>query len=325
MREAAFVKKNKEKWKQFEEVLKGHQRQTPDRVSNLYIQLTDDLAYARTFFPESETVLYLNHLAMRVHQSIYKNKRERSGRILSFWKYELPLLFYKHRKQFLYAFLIFVGAMLIGVVSSIYDENFARLILGDRYVNMTIENIEKGDSMAVYKSRGQVDMFFAITYNNVRVSFYAFILGIFFSIGTGYILLLNGIMVGCFQYFFYGYGLLLESFLTIWIHGTIEISSIVIAGGSGMVMGNSFLFPGTLPRWHSLKKGARDGLKIVIGLVPLFIIAGFLESFVTRLTEFPIAIKIGIILLSAVFIILYVVVYPSYIANRKPFSDDAQT
>ena len=317
MREAAFVKKNKEKWKQFEEVLKGQKRQTPDRVSNLYIQLTDDLAYARTFFPESETVLYLNHLAMQVHQSIYKNKREKSGRILLFWKYELPMLFYQHRMQFLYAFLIFILAMLIGVVSSFYDENFARLILSDSYVNMTIANIEKGDPMAVYKSRGQVDMFFAITYNNVRVSFFAFILGIFFSIGTGYILLLNGIMVGCFQYFFYEYGLLFDSFLSIWIHGTIEISSIVIAGGSGMVMGNSFLFPGTLPRWYSLKKGARDGLKIVIGLVPLFIIAGFLESFVTRLTELPVFVKLGIIVFSAIFILLYLVVYPRYVAKKK--------
>lgn len=325
MREAAFVKKNKEKWQQFEKLLKSTHKHNPDKVSNLFIQLTDDLAYARTFFPESQTVLYLNNLAMHVHQSIYKNKRERSGRILHFWKYELPLLFFEHRKQLLYAFLLFMGAMLIGVVSSIYDENFAMLILGDGYVNMTIENIEKGDPMAVYKSRGQVDMFFAITYNNVRVSFYAFILGIFFSIGTGYILLLNGIMVGCFQYFFYTYGLLFESFLSIWIHGTIEISSIVIAGASGMVMGNSLLFPGTLPRWYSLRKGARNGLKIVIGLVPLFIIAGFLESFVTRLTHFPVIIKLGIILISALFIIGYFVVYPAMLAKRKILIDDTHS
>jgi uncharacterized membrane protein SpoIIM required for sporulation len=203
-----------------------------------------------------------------------------------------------------------------------YDENFARLILSDGYVNMTIENIEKGDPMAVYKGRGQVDMFFAITYNNIRVSFFAFILGIFFSIGTGYILLLNGIMLGCFQYFFYTYGLLFESFLSIWIHGTIEISSIVIAGGSGMVMGNSLLFPGTLPRWYALKQGARNGLKIVIGLVPLFIIAGFLESFVTRLTDFPVVVKLGIILLSALFILTYIVIYPAIVANRKVVLND---
>jgi len=106
---------------------------------------------------------------------------------------------------------------------------------------------------------------------------------------------------------------LFESFMTIWIHGTIEISAIVIAGGAGLAMGNSLLFPGTYSRIVSLKKGAKDGLKIVIGLVPLFIFAGFLESFVTRYTKFPSFIKLGIIGLSAFFIVYYFVLYPIYL------------
>jgi uncharacterized membrane protein SpoIIM required for sporulation len=175
---------------------------------------------------------------------------------------------------------------------------------------MTLENIEKGDPMAVYKSSGQMNMFFMITLNNIFVSFKAFAYGIFVSVGTVYILLSNGIMLGAFQFFFYQKGLLLTSVLSIWIHGTLEISAIVIGGCAGMVMGNSLLFPGTYSRMESLKIGAKKGLKIIVGLVPIFIMAGFLESFVTRLTEWHWFFKLSIILLSAFFIVFYFVIYP---------------
>ena len=103
----------------------------------------------------------------------------------------------------------------IGALSAAHDDTFVRLILGDAYVNMTLNNIEQGDPMAVYKSMHQSDMFFAITFNNVRVSFMAFVMGLLISVGSGLIMFYNGIMLGAFQYFFYQKGLLLTSFLTI--------------------------------------------------------------------------------------------------------------
>src|SRR5690606_37843425 len=181
--------------------------------------------------------------------------------------------------------------------------------LGDRYVNMTLENIEKGDPMAVYKSMGTVEMFLYIAFNNIRVSFLAFVAGALFSFGTVFVLFRNGVMLGAFQYFFYQKGLLLTSVLSIWIHGTLEISAIIIAGAAGMVMGNSLLFPGTWSRLESFKRGARRGLKIVAGLVPVFISAAFLEGFVTRHTGMPPWLSISIIGCSAAFILYYFVFY----------------
>lgn len=310
MREALFIKKNTPRWQQFESLAAGRSASNPDILADLFIQLTDDLSYARTNYPDSQTTVYLNNLTAKVHQSIYRNKKEEKGRFVKFWKYELPLLFYSVHKQLLYSFLIFMAAVIIGAVSAAHDNTFVRLILGDGYVNMTLENIEKGDPMAVYKSKGQLDMFFMITLNNIFVSFKAFAYGIFVSLGTVYILLFNGIMLGAFQYFFHQQGLLLTSVLSIWIHGTLEISAIVIGGCAGLVMGNSILFPGTYSRLDSLKIGAKKGLKIIVGLVPIFIMAGFLESFITRLTEWHWFFKLSIILLSAAFIIYYFVIYP---------------
>lgn len=313
MREASFKKQNLEKWKEYEQ---DGLKVNPDILSERYVELTDDLSYARTFYPESPTTQYLNGLTTKFFAKIYANKREKVNRFFTFWKCELPFLFYQSQSQLLYAFLMFTIAALVGAVSVAYDDTFARLILGDGYVEMTLENIRKGDPLAVYGSEDEIKMFFMITINNIRVSFITFVMGIFFSIGTGYFLIYNGIMVGVFQYFCYQHGFLETSLLTIWLHGTLEISSIIIAGCAGMVMGNSLIFPKTYTRLVSFKKGAKQGLKIIIGLVPLFITAGFIESFLTR-KHLSVAPSLMIIIPSAIFIIWYFVVYPIQLNRTK--------
>lgn len=305
MKEAVFVKRNSERWKLYEE----SPAVDPDELTARFITLTDDLSYARTFYPGSTVLRYLNGLTSQTHGKLYSNKSEDRGRVRTFWMYELPYVFFKARFQLLYAFLFFLVAFLIGGLSAAHDETFVRLILGDGYVNQTLENIKSGDPLAIYKSQSSADMFLTITVNNIRVSFLAFVLGILCSVGTLFIMIQNGVMLGAFQYFFYQQGLLAASVLKIWIHGTLEISSIVIAGAAGLVIGNSLIFPGTYSRLESFKSGAKQGLKMVIGLVPLFIAAGFLESFVTRLT-LPVWASISIIAVSAAFVVWYFVIYP---------------
>ena len=319
MREAAFVKQNKDKWATFENALSNQTQIATDVLSDLYIEITDHLSYAKTFYTGSNTEFYLNSLASQAHQQIYKTKREPKNRILSFWKTEFPSMFYEHQRELLIAFLVFSFFTAVGAFSAANEGDFVRSILGDGYVNMTLENIEKGDPMAVYKQMGEVNMFLGITINNIRVALTAFAYGIMLGIGTLMVLMQNGIMLGSFQYFFYEKGLLWESIRSIWIHGTIEISVIIIAGCAGLVMANGMLFPGTYTRLESFKRAVNNGLKIMISTVPFFIIAGFLEGFVTRHTEMPDWLAIFIILTSFALIIFYYVIYP-YQLRRKRWS-----
>lgn len=317
MREPAFLKRNKEKWKDYEEKLKQIDTMSPDEQAEIYTELTDDLAYVRTYYPESKTAKYVNQMAVKVHQSIYKNKKERKNRILGFWKEELPLLFYEHQKTLFVSFIVFALAITVGAVSSMNDGTFVRLILGDHYVNMTLDNIEKGDPLAVYKSSKEMEMFLGITINNVMVSFNAMILGlIFVSIGTGLLLVKNGIMVGAFFTFLIQEGVGKAAFLTVLIHGTLELSAIVIAGCAGFIMGNSILFPGTHSRMTSFRAAARKAIKISVGLVPVFVVAGFLESFVTRHYQLNWVVNVIIIVLSAIFVIWYFILYPIHVHNK---------
>ncbi|MCA0229092.1 MAG: stage II sporulation protein M [Bacteroidetes bacterium] len=312
MKEAVFVKRNTEKWQAYEST----PTHDPDQLTERFIELTDDLSYARTFYPKANVTRYLNGITAQFHQKLYSNRREDRNRIARFWREELPLLMYESRFKLLYSFGFFMSACVLGWVSAANDDTFVRLILGDAYVNQTLENIQKGDPLAIYGHTGQISMFLQITFNNIRVSFVAFVLGIVYSFGTIVILFKNGVMLGAFQFFFFERGLLLDSVLKIWIHGTLEISAIVIAGAAGLVMGHSLLFPRTYSRLESFKQGAKKGVKIVIGLVPIFVTAGFLESFVTRLS-LPAFVSGSIILVSAVFIIWYFVIYPRQLSQFK--------
>ncbi len=317
MREAAFVKQNKDKWLEFETILTNKTNIDPDLLSDLYIEVTDHLSYAKTFYKNSNTERYLNQLASKAHQNIYKTKKEPKNRLISFFKTEFPTMFYQHHREFLITFLTFTLFVIVGAFSAANEGDFVRSILGDGYVNMTLENIENGDPMAVYKEQGEFNMFLGITLNNIKVALYAFGYGILLGIGTLYIMMQNGIMLGSLQYFFYEQGLLWESVRTIWIHGTIEISVIIIAGCAGLVMGNGILFTGTLPRLESFKRGVINGLKILMSTIPFFIIAGFLEGFVTRHTEMPDWLAILIITSSLALILFYYVIYPIQLHKKS--------
>ena len=323
MREPAFLRKNKTTWLEYEKALEEGQQLDPDRLARLYIQLTDDLAYARTFYPKSKIVKYLNGLAARTHLLIYRHKREDRSRMGDFWRVELPFILWESRRYLLYSLLIFSFSFGIGMLSSLYQDDFLRVILGDSYVNMTIENIKKGDPLGVYSSMEEVPMFIYIGFNNVKVLLTLYAAGILLGIGTviglpGLVsgLFQNGIMVGAFIGFFHQYNLLGEAIPIIYIHGTLEISAIIISGAAGIMLGNGILFPGTYSRAHSLKQAANKSMKIIVGLIPVIIAAAVLESFVTRLTEMPLAAKLGIIILSATYIIGYYLVYPWYLFRQ---------
>ncbi len=317
MRETDFIKQNKEKWTELEEILKFSEKD-PDKLSGLFVQVSDDLSYARTFYKNRSVRSYLNALAQNVFHNLYRTKSDRKKQFILFWKEELPQIVYESRKALLLSLLIFLFSALIGVISYANDPQFAHTILGKTYVDMTHENIKSGDPMAVYKKMNQVDMFLGISLNNIRVAFYTFIFGVLMAIGTIVILVYNGIMVGVFQYFFIQKGLFVESALALWLHGTLEISSIVIAGGAGITLGSGLLFPGTLPRMQSFQLSAYRGLKLLLGIVPILAFAAIIESFLTRYTHAPDLLRLSIILLSLFFILGYFVYYP-YKKAKKGF------
>ncbi len=318
MRETKFIEQNKEKWAEYESMLQSGNHE-PERLNHLFVQITDDLSYARTFYPNRSVKVYLNQLAQRIFHQVYKGRRFPTERLRRFWTHDVPQTFWESRRAIALSFALFVLAFTIGVVSSIIDPEFARVILGDDYVRMTLDNIEKKDPMAVYKDHQPLGSALGIAANNLFVAFRTAVVGVLASIGTIFLLLYNGIMVGAFQYFFIEKGLFLESFLTIWIHGTLEISAIIMAGAAGLMAGSGLLFPGTYTRTQAFQISMRKAMKIFIGIAPLIVLAAFFEGFLTRFTEVPDVARALFILANFAFVVWYFVLLPWQKARKGHF------
>lgn len=287
----------------------------PDELSALFVEINEDSSHSNTFYKNRIITKYLNKLSVKLFNKVYGTLRTKRG-IAFFWKEELPYIAYQCRKELYFCTAFLILCITLGVVSSYVHPEFCEQILGKGYIDMTEENIAKGDPMGVYKDSDGDLMFFRIALNNVRVSLITFISGLVAGIGSLVVMAKNGVMVGAFQYFFVQKGLFQESFLTIWMHGAIEISLIAIEGAAGFVLGKGLLLPGNLPRMTAFKLSARRGIKLLIGSIPLIVLAAVIESFVTRFTDLHDLIRLGFILLSFALVAYTFFIYPKRVAKR---------
>ncbi len=311
MRESKFVEQNKEKWAQFEKDLKS-KKKDPHLLRAQLVQITDDLSYSRTFYKNRSVRIYLNGLGQQVYHNIYKNKRNFFKSVGTFFREDIPKIMFHSRKELLVSFLVLVLAITIGIFSSAKDGQFARSILGDAYVEQTLENINKGDPMGIYKHMGQVEMFFAIAMNNLQVSLIVFIFGLIASYGAMVIMVQNGIMLGVFMYFFYSRNLSTDFNFTVWMHGTIEILTLVVETVAGMLLGRGLVYPGTLSRMKAFSIWGKRGAMLFLSTVPFIVFAAFIESFLTRHTEMPNVVRGLLIILSLALMVFYFVLYPYF-------------
>ena len=318
MREVAFIKQNKEKWLEFERVISNKEKKNPDELADLHIKIMNDLAYAQSFYPKSKVVPYLNKLAKVSYSKVYHTKRVEKNPFLSFFFEKVPLLCYYNRKYIYLAFIVFFIFFFVGLISTFNDENFARQVLGDGYVDQTLENIESGDTLAIYGTSSNWGSFIGIFANNLWVGIRMFLSGLFLGVGTGVYIVYNSMMVAVFQAFFYQQNTLWDSVKGIWIHGTYEIFGMIIESAAGYLIGGSILFPGSLKRMESFQKGLRDAFFIFLSTIPFTLIAGFLEGYVTRYYNDMHAIFCYLIILFClVTISYYYLILPFKVAKKQ--------
>jgi uncharacterized membrane protein SpoIIM required for sporulation/general stress protein CsbA len=322
MTETEFINKNNDDWKRLDELLKSDEKNA-EETHKLFMKVSSDLSYAQTYYPKRNIRWQLNALMGNIFDTMRSKKKWNLLQIFSrFYTQTLAREIIKNKYSFIISFCLFTVALLIGIYSTLKDPQFPEVILGKEYVSMTEANIKKGDPMAVYKSGTNLESFTYITINNVRVAFMTYVCGLLAGIGSVFVMIYNGIMVGCFQTFFYNKNLLLESMLSIWIHGTIEIISIIIAGAAGLILSKHLLFPNTYTRMQSLKKGGVSSLIVILSVTPLIILAGCFEGYVTPQTQLPNWIKFAIILSSLIFMIAIYIVNPILYARKNTIEED---
>ena len=238
----------------------------------------------------------------------------------------MPLTIRRNHKFILLSLCLFIVAILMGSLSAIYDNDFFDAI-SPGYLEHTRDNIAKGDPFGIYGGDGSAKSFLQIGLHNISITIiYDFIGGIFFAISTLYSLMFNGMMVGGFHYMFYEAGLGWEFLLVVFIHGTFELFAIILGAAAGFRLFNSVIYTGTYTRWESIKKGAQDGIKLMILVFILLFFAAFLEGYITRMaaasvgeksidTYMPIWLSIVLLISFFTLLIWYFGTYPIKVAK----------
>jgi len=301
-----FLQTRQQKWKRLEELTAKASRLHLRRLSGeevrefgrLYRRTAADLAIAREEVRDKRLTNYLNHLVGRAHGAIYRSESSGFAGIFSFFRYEFPAVFRANFRYILTSFLIFIASGVFAFVVSLRDENFA-----DRIDPSIREQIASHHNWTEAVNDSNPLMSTSIQTNNITVTFLAFAGGVIIGLGTLLVLLENGLMVGmvvglCVKYKFWEIPLFMSG------HGVIELTAIFIAGGAGLMIGKALLMPGDLRRVDALVKNGLEAVKLVMGCVPMLLIAGFIEGFISP-SHIPAYFKLAVSAASAAALVAY--------------------
>jgi uncharacterized membrane protein SpoIIM required for sporulation len=308
-----WLEKRRPHWARLEELVSRARRRVSaltqrelQELAVLYRQAATDLATVREDPTSQALARYLNQLLGRAHNLIYMGRRPRPRGIWSFYRRAYPAVF---RETFSYtfaAFLVFFAAAVAGFLVCLGDPDFQRYFLGSRMAE-TIERREMWThSVLTVKPLASS----AIMTNNLSVSLATFALGITAGIGTLWMMVLNGLLLGVIGAACWQAGMAMQLWSFVAPHGVLELPAIFIAGGAGLLLARGLLFPGELPRSASLVQAGGLAVRLVLGTIPLLVVAGVVEGFVSP-SALPASVKF---LLAGALASLLVV----YLARREP-------
>ncbi|WP_223699958.1 stage II sporulation protein M [Sutcliffiella deserti] len=304
-----FVKLHRNEWKELEEtvsLLHKKNRLTGLQISRfhrLYRKAAQHLSYSQTYFPKEEITSYLNGLVSKSHNLLYKDQMSSWKQAKNFFGTRFVGLLADQWKTVLIAMMLFILGGLGSFAAVASDE----LLL---YFVLPAEMANNFDPERLGDNDGQVDAPFmsaAIMTNNIQVAFLAFAGGLTFGILTVYVLIYNGIIVGAIAALFWHYGKTYEFWAYIVPHGMIELTAIFIAGGAGLLMGYKLFVPGPYSRGYQLKEQGKRSVQLLLGTIPLFIIAGVIEGFITP-AAISLEAKYAVAILTVFGLIFYIVI-----------------
>jgi uncharacterized membrane protein SpoIIM required for sporulation len=291
-----FIASHQSRWAELEDLLArsegtglhGFDAAQIEALGRAYRQVISDLAIARRDFPNDQLTRQLNGLATRAHMRLYRAPAPSWHRLGQFFWTDFARRFRAAQGYLLVAGLLLFGPAVLGYVAALLDAG-----LRDALVPAQLRTVmASGRTWTDIAPSLRPAMATLIFTNNIQVAFLSFAGGVLFGLGTVYVLVANGLtlgsVLGAAQ--FYGVSPLLWSFIS--PHGYLELTCIVIAGASGLMLGDALLRPGLLLRREALARAARRAVELVAGAAPVLVIAGLIEGFISP-SELPIAVKIA--------------------------------
>ncbi|MFK9095284.1 stage II sporulation protein M [Bacillus salipaludis] len=305
-----FVKMHREEWKQLEQLVvtmsKRRNAITGDTITKYhrhYQKTAQNLSYSQTYFPNDEVTGYLNGLVSKSHNLLYKDQVSSFKQIRHFFSTTFIGLLVEQWKFVAAAMILF----LIGAVGSFIAVVNDPLHI---YAILPAEIAQGVDPDQLGKGHDALDsslMSASIMTNNIKVAIFAFAGGITFGLVTVYLLIYNGIIIGALAALFWHHEKSYDFWAYIVPHGMIELTAIFIAGGAGLLMGYKLFVPGQYTRGYQLKHHAKRSVQLLLGTIPLFVIAGVIEGFITP-AAISLEAKYIVAFLTVIGLVLYVVI-----------------
>ena len=249
-------------------------------VGDLYHQVTSDLAVARRDYARHQVVTYLNQLTGRAHSLVYRGEPLELRRIWRFFARTFPRLYRETGRYTLVAALLFFVPAAAGLLVTWAEPDAAYTLLPPGHQDI-IPLVEGGEMWTDIPAQIRSVASSFIMTNNIQVTFFAFAGGVLAGLPTIYVMVFNGLLLGTIAGLCQAYDLGLALWSFVLPHGVIELSVIFITGGSGLMMGHALVSPGLLRRRDALVAAARKAVRLIFGCVPLLVIAGTIEGFVS--------------------------------------------
>jgi uncharacterized membrane protein SpoIIM required for sporulation len=305
-----WIEKRRPHWNRLEQLINASGRSgvsalTPtdlQELALLYRQIAADLASVREDSTSTNLAHYLNQLLGRAHNIIYMGRKTDNRNIFTFYRYTYPAIFRETFSNTLAASLIFLGAAVAGCLLSLNDPSFPRHILGPGMMQSIEQHKMWTDSIVTVKPVASSQ----ILTNNLSVSIATYALGITAGIGTVWMMLLNGLLIGVVGTACWAAHMSLPLWSFVAAHGVLELPAIFIAGGAGFIIARGLLFPGALPRGESLVRAGKLSAQLFFGTIPLLLIAGFIEGFISP-SDLPVGMKFALAAGLFTLLVLYLV------------------
>ena len=312
-----WLKARNASWQRLEELLKAvdsgglakldHQQLR--ELGRLYRSTSADLSRARAMKLGQSVQLYLNNLVVKAHNQVYQTRTDRWADLVNFLWYGFPVLVRRHMSYIALSILIFLVPFGLSMAYVQKDSHYAQLeimpghpIVPDEMWDLIQQHQMWTDPVQHYSATAAG----LIATNNIRVSIMAFVLGITFGIGTVFVLANNGLMIGTVLGLCRTYNLTERLLAFIAPHGVLELSAIFISGGAGLLIGKALLFPGLYKRTDALRLIAKDACGLFAGCVPILLLAGTIEGFISPRTDVSASLKYAVSLATLSFMLLYI-------------------
>lgn len=311
----SFIEKRKPNWQQLENLLnqvssfrslRNLSRTQVRQLSNSYRRTVADLAIARVESRDQRLVSYLNSIVIRAHSLIYRTEIKRVGFIWNFYRIEFPAVFRQTYRYPLAVFLLFSSLALFSFIATWRNDDFAEFAY---LSSQTIQDVKEGHRWWESLNEGAPVGAAAIIFNNIGVALRTFAFSLFPVAGTLHAIMPTSLQFGAINALAIKYQMKLKLWSFVAGHGVLEFAAIFIAGGAGLLLGLSLLIPGDRSRLDALLIKGSIAIKLLVGCIPLLVLAGLIESFVSP-TSIPYYLKTAISLGSAVGLLFYLLTSP---------------